>query len=96
MRNIERRLERLERLPQMQPPPSPLEQIRAQALHKISDQDLDLLRTLARSECRRGTAGSSTDRETEILQAHHVALEAEAQRMGFKSYAQAERRWGRK
>jgi len=43
MKFIERRLVRLERLPQFQPPPTWLQRIEALALGQVSDEDLKLL-----------------------------------------------------
>ena len=95
MRNVERRLERLERLPQMQPPPTPLEEIRTQALRRVSSEDLALMRILL-ADAQGGSRREFTDREVEVMKAYNSDLDAEAQRMGFGSYAQAERRGGRR
>jgi hypothetical protein len=72
-----------------------LEQIRAQALRRLSDGDLDLMRILTIDRNVRADRKFSAG-ELEMLQTYQAALETEAQRMGFNSYAQAERRGGRK
>jgi hypothetical protein len=72
-----------------------LEQIRAQALHRLSDGDLALMQILTMDRNvqadRKFSAG-----ELEMLQTYQAALETGAQRMGFNSYAQAERRGERR
>ena len=94
MRNMRRRLDALERLPQFQPPPSPLEQIRKLAEDQMSDADLELLLNMFRDQ-ERGVCRPRLPSEVAALARHDAALETEAQRMGFKSCADAERRAGR-
>jgi hypothetical protein len=90
MRNVRRRLQVLERLPQLQPPPSPLEQIGSLALKQMSDEDLALMITMARDRVR-GVCRTLLPSESAALAAHSAALETEARRMGFRSLAEAER-----
>ena len=90
MRSMLRRLRVLERLPQLQPPPSPLEQIRSLALQQTSDEDLAVLINLARRD--RGQCQTLLPSESAALERQGAARDTEAQRMGFKSYADAERR----
>ena len=95
MRNVRRRLQVLERLPQLQPPPSPLEQIGSLALKQMSDEDLVLMinMTLDRD---RGVCRTLLPSELAALATQDAALETEARRMGFRSFAEAERRAGRR
>lgn len=90
-REMRRRLERLERLPQPQPPPSPLEHIGNLALKQMSDEDLKVMikMTVDRDS---GANRSLLPTEVAALERQDAALETEAQRMGFKSFADAKRR----
>jgi hypothetical protein len=90
MRNIRRRLRLLERLPKRQPPPNPLEQIMRVAVQSLSDQDLELLRLRAMGQ------SESSDREAAAVLAWEKALELEARRMGFRSFAEAQRTFGQR
>jgi len=94
MRNVERRLQMLERSPQFQPPPSPLQEIERRALHLVSNEDLQLMKLIA-MDVAAGALRTLTDRESAVLVAHAAALDVEAQQIGFRSFAHAERRWGR-
>jgi hypothetical protein len=91
--SVRRRLEVLERLPRLQPPPGPLEQIRTLAQQHMSDEDLDLMIHMARDR-KRGVSRMLSPSEVEASERHEVALETGAQEMGFKSLADAERRAG--
>jgi hypothetical protein len=91
MRNMRRRLQLLERLPQFQPPPSPLEQIKELALKQLSDEDLALMKDMIRGWDKR-VCWALSPSESAAVTSHHAALDAEARRMGFQSYADAERR----
>jgi hypothetical protein len=93
--SMRRRLQVLERLPQFQPPPSALEQIRSLALVQTSDEDLDLMIDMA-SERERGVSRILLPSEVEALASWDAALETEALRMGFKSFADAERGVGQR
>jgi hypothetical protein len=94
MRNVERRLQVLERSPQFQPPPSPIQEIEHRAFRQVSNEDLQLMKLMA-MDVAAGVPRTLTDRESAVLVAHAAALEVEAQQMGFRSFAHAERRWGR-
>ena len=95
MQNMQRRLHRLERLPQMKPPPTRLEQIRALAYGRLSNEELATLRILT-VDLNAGLNRVKSETELEALATLGRAFDEEAQRMGFKSYAQAERRGGRR
>lgn len=92
MRNMRRRLHKLERLPQYQPPPGPLREIEHRALHQVSNEDLTLMKLIA-TDVAAGVRRNLTDRESQILAAQAAALDMEARRMGFKSFAHARRLW---
>jgi hypothetical protein len=91
---MRRRLERLERSPEFRPPPSPLEQIWRRALEPMSDEDIELLR-IASEEKALGVRRTLSQRESAALAGYEAALETEARRMGFRSFADAERCGGR-
>jgi len=90
MRSMRWRLDRLERLPQMKPPPTTLDQIWNLAWRRISNEHFDLLVILKR-DLAAGVKRLLSESEQEAGAALSAALEAEAQNMGFKSYSQAER-----
>jgi hypothetical protein len=89
MRNTHRRLNKLEQLPQFQPPPSPLKQIQDRAMQQVSDEDLAAMKIIA-ADLEAGVSRTPTERELAILEAHSAALETEARRMGLRSFAEAE------
>ena len=93
--SLRRRLQVLERLPQFQPPPSPLEQMSSLALEQTSNEDLELMIKMA-SDRDRGVSRMLLPSELEVLASWDAALETEALRMGFKSLADAERGVGRR
>ena len=95
MRNMRWRLHKLEQSPQVQPPPSLLKQIENLALAQICNEHLDLLIIWA-TDREAGVERVELEGELEAVAAQNAALEAAAQQMGFKSYAQAERRGGRR
>jgi hypothetical protein len=95
MRNVERRLQVLERLPQFQPPPSLLEQIKSLALRQLSDEDLEMMIHMTR-DLEGGVRTTISERESATVAAQGAALETEAQRMGFRSFAEAARNGGRR
>jgi hypothetical protein len=95
MRNVERRLQVLERLPQFQPPPSRLDQIEDLALRQLSDEDLDVMLKMTR-DLEAGVRTTISERESAAVAAQNAARETEAQRMGFKSFAEAARIEGRR
>jgi hypothetical protein len=90
MRNIQPRLSKLERLPQFQPPPGPLEKIEHLAGKKLSDEDLAVLVILDR-DMRRGVRWAMSETELVAWEAYRVLRETEAQRMGFESLDDPER-----
>ena len=95
MKDMQRRLHKLEQMPQFQPPPSLLKQIENLALARISNEHLALLIILG-TDLKAGVERVVLESELEALAAQNAALEAAARQMGFKSYAQAERRGGRR
>jgi hypothetical protein len=97
MQNVRRRLHLLERLPQFQLLPSPVDQIRNLALQSLSQRDLELLRAiLLEKSAEMRSRGLSSQCEAAACAAWRDALEAEARRMGFKSFAEAERTAGQR
>jgi hypothetical protein len=95
MRNVRRRLHMLERLPQFQPPPSPLEQIRSLALRQVSDEDLELMINMTRDRDQ-GVCRALLQSELAALARRAAALETEARHMGFRSFAEAKRHAGQR
>jgi hypothetical protein len=95
MKNLQRRLHKLEQMPQFQPPPSLLKQIENLALAQICYEHLVLLDILG-TDLKAGVERVVSESELEAVAAQNAALEAAARQMGFKSYAQAERRGGRR
>ena len=93
MRNTRRRLDKLEQSPQFQPPPSPFQQIKNRALGQISNEDLALMRILV-MDVEAGVVRAMSEEESAIWARLSAVCETEALRMGFKSFAQAERIWG--
>jgi hypothetical protein len=93
MKNVLRRVQVLERLPQFQPPPSPLEQIENLALRQISDEDLEVMINMTR-DLVAGARQTISERESAAVAALNATRETEARRMGFRSFAQAKRGWG--
>jgi hypothetical protein len=91
MRNMRRRLHKLERLPQLKPLSTASEQIENCALRQLSNEDLGLMKIIA-TDVATGVAREISERELKMLAAHNAVREAEAQRMGFRSFAEAERR----
>jgi hypothetical protein len=91
MKNALLRLRALERLPQFQPPPSRLHEIEDLALRQVSDEDLAVMVIMATHQ-EAGKDRPITERESEVLATHNAVREKEAQRMGFTSFAEAERR----
>jgi hypothetical protein len=81
----------LERSPDFQPPPSPIEEIERRALHLVSNEDLQLMKLIA-TDVALGVRYILTERESEMLAAHGTTLDSEARQMGFRSFARARRR----
>jgi hypothetical protein len=96
MQNMRRRLQMLERLPQFQPAPSPLEQIRGLALRCLSDQDLEFLRARSLEQTAEKPPRELLEPDVAACAAWATALEMEARRMGWKSWAEAERIGGQR
>ena len=94
MRNVQRRLDVLERLPQFQPPPSPLDQIGRLAPKQLSNEELALMIHMLERDGGEGRPQSPS--ELAALARYVAAQDTGAQRMGFKSYADAERRAARR
>jgi hypothetical protein len=96
MRNVQRRLHILERLPQPQPPPTRIERIKSLALQRLSEQDLELLRAILRGPAAEKRPRELSEMEGAALVAWGTALEAEARRIGFTSWAEAVRTAGQR
>jgi hypothetical protein len=94
MRNVKRRLRVLEQLPQYHPPPSQTKQIEDLVLRRLSDEDLALMTKMA-GDLEAGVRRKISEREWTMLAAYSSLRETEAQRMGFESFAEAERAAGR-
>jgi hypothetical protein len=88
MKNVRRRLHRLEQLAQFQPPPSPLDLIRGRPLESLSTQELGVLWFLL--SIRNEDAGELSEDEAGACAAWQASVEAEALRMGFTSFAEAD------
>jgi hypothetical protein len=95
MKNVLRRPRVLERLPQFVPPPSRLEQLRYLALRQISDEDLAVMIKMARDR-EQGVCRMPLPTELAALATQDATLEREARRIGFRSFADAERRAGQR
>jgi hypothetical protein len=93
MKNLQRRLHKLEQMPQFQPPPSPRKQFEERVVRRISNEDLDLMIAMA-TDAEAGVERTLSERELAVMEAYYVLREAEARRLGFRSFAQAERIWG--
>lgn len=93
MRNVQQRLQTLERLLRYQPPPTRLDQIKDLALRQVPNDDLEIMIVMAADQ-KAARDRPITQRESEVLLAHNAVLEGEAQRMGFVSFADAERNGG--
>ncbi len=92
---MQRRLHRLEQLPQFERPPSPLDQIKSLALQQLSDEDLEVMIVMAR-EREAGVGWRPSERRLSAIEAQGTALETEARRMGFRSFSEAERIGGQR
>jgi hypothetical protein len=94
MRNFERRLHKLEQLPQFQPQAGPLDEIERQALRHLSDEDLQIMINVTR-DAAAGVRRVISETESAVVAAHNAAArDTEARRMGFGSFADAERSAG--
>jgi len=96
MRNVSRRLQVLERLFPFQPAPSPVEQIRSLALRNLSQPDLDVLIGIRRERSAGAHPRELSEGEVAACLAWAAGLEAEAGRLGFRSFAAAEQAVGRR
>ena len=94
--NVRQRIQMLERLPQFQPTPSPLEQIKSLALQSLSAQDLDLLHALSEDQTSEPRTRELSESEAAACAAWEAALETGARSIGLRSFAEAERTTGRK
>jgi hypothetical protein len=87
--NLSNRLKRLEQ--RLGPPPPPIaDQVRTQALHSVSAEELDLLNERARA-LERGDPFEDTQVIQDIARRLVMAYEALALEMTGKSYAELER-----
>ena len=83
------RLRALEELPHVQPPPSPLEQIRSLALQLLSDQDLKALHAIVRKEAEAREEPELSEAEETTSAKWSSALDEAARQLGFGSFAEA-------
>ena len=90
VREMRRRLQVLERLFEFRPPPSPCEQIQTLALGHMSGEDLELMLNMV-SDRGGSVRRTPLQHESALLAVWEAALETEARRMGFESFAEAER-----
>ena len=93
MKDMQRRLHKLEQMPQFQPPPSPLKQIEERAIRQVSNEDLDSMIVMATAS-EAGAERALSEMESAVVEAFGVLRETEARRLGFRSFAQAARIWG--
>ncbi len=91
MRNVRRRLQVLERLFPFQPAPNQLDNVRSLALQRLSQTDLEMLHALQREQAAGVPPRELSEAEAAACAAWATALEVEARRTGFISYAGAER-----
>lgn len=96
MKNVRRRLQVLERLPQLPAPPSVREQITSLALQSLSAQDFELLRDISLAQATGIGYRELSEGEAVARAAWEAALETEARRGGFSSFAEAERTAGQR
>jgi hypothetical protein len=80
-------------MPQFQPPPSLLKQIEERAIRQVSNEDFDSMIAMA-TDAEAGVERALSERESAVVAAYGVLRETEARRLGFRSFAQAERIWG--
>ena len=85
MLKVHRRLHILEQLPRFHPPPGLLEQIKRSALSTLSQEELDVLGTIAEEQAAGLPPREWSERESAALMAWDAALNDEARRMGLKS-----------
>lgn len=89
MPNVRKRVERLERFLAPQPGPNPYDAIQRLALQSLATEDLTVLADVieqGRRECQ------WTERESTAVKALTCAFEQEAQRAGYRSMAEFQRR----
>lgn len=89
MRNLRWRLHKLEHLPHSQAPPNRLEQVKTLALQHLSNEDLAVMIVMA-TDLKAGLIRPISEKESAVLATQNAALETEALRMGFGSFAEAE------
>ena len=91
MLKVHRRLHLLEQLPRFHPPPSLLEQVKRSALCSLSQEELDVLGTIAEEQAAGLPPREWSQRESAALMAWEAALEEEAKRMGLRSLAEVKK-----
>jgi hypothetical protein len=94
MRNMRRRLHKLEQLPQFQPPPSPIQEIERLAVRRLSDEELEVMINMTR-DLEAGVRQAISEAESAVVAVYDAAFDTEARRMGFSSFAEAQREAGR-
>lgn len=87
MQSMRCRLAVLERAPRFQPVPDPLEGIRSLALESLCEQDFEILHALVVKQASREQPRELSECEAAACVVWQAALETEAQRMGFRSFA---------
>ena len=91
MRNLQRRVRTLERLLQWRVSPNLIEQITRRALESLSSEDLELLGLLSRESDEGTQVREMTASEEAACGAWQNSVDGEARRVGFRSFADAER-----
>ena len=91
MRKVHRRLHMLEQLPRFQLAPSLFEHIQSLALQSVSDEHLDVLRTIVKEADAGLFSREWSEQESASFKAWETALEGQATKMGTKSLAEVKR-----
>jgi hypothetical protein len=94
MQSVRRRLDKLERLRQVHPVRSPLEQIEDVVLRQITDEDLAVMINMTQDRDA-GVRRLLSEEEWAMLATYIALRDTEAKLRGFESFAEAERIAGR-
>jgi len=85
MLKVHRRLHILEQLPRFHPPPCLLEQVKRSALRSLSQEELDVLGTIAEEQAAGLPPRKWSERQSAALMSWDAALKDESKRVGLKS-----------
>src|SRR5215218_11417640 len=91
MQKVHRRLHILEQLPRFHPLPCLLDRIKSSALCSVSQEELDVLGTVAEEQAAGLPPREWSAAESAALTAREAALEEEAKRMGLRSFAEVKK-----